>query len=240
MQLERPTADAVERLEHRPPRRGMLYATRTLVTLNRSVGAVLTFDAIRSRADKNGCAPPQTRSGNATHPKPSRPRGTTMPRKRRRHGFKHGAVHVRFWAHVRKKGECLIWTGARATNGVPVIRAEHRGLNLPARRVAWEMRAGRIPEGKTARPNCGDDRCVRFEHLALGGFERENAGRAKVTVALAAEIHRRRDAGETQAAIARALRLGRRTIWSVVHGQHWTAESSTVARPVDNARGGTK
>lgn len=53
------------------------------------------------------------------------------------------------------------------------------------------------------------------------GLPGEANGRAKLTIVLAAEVRRRVSAGESQAAVARSLGVGKSTIGRVVRGECW-------------------
>lgn len=73
----------------------------------------------------------------------------------------------RFEAKVDRSGEHHVWTGSAKADGTGKLKID--GKTVSARRVAWELAHGSLPQGVEVRGCAGDKRCVRVEHLTLGG-----------------------------------------------------------------------
>jgi integrase len=71
----------------------------------------------------------------------------------------------RFEAKVDRSGAHDVWLGARQADGVGLLRAS--GKVTTARRVAWELERGRLPDGARLRGCPDEPACVRVSHLAL-------------------------------------------------------------------------
>lgn len=69
-----------------------------------------------------------------------------------------------FAARTERRGECLIWTGAKGRRGYGQLRAS--GRKVQAHRFAWELEHGPIPEGVKIdhRYHC-DPACCEVSHL---------------------------------------------------------------------------
>jgi hypothetical protein len=74
-------------------------------------------------------------------------------------------VVERFEALVDRSGPHEVWRGAADRNGVPQMRVE--GRLTTARRAAWELERGPLPQGVRIRGCAGAPRCVRVDHLTL-------------------------------------------------------------------------
>ena len=69
-------------------------------------------------------------------------------------------------AMSEQRGECVVWCGWINTGGYG--RLYHKGRNLYAHRVAWELANGReIPKGMMIDHLCRNRACLRPEHLRL-------------------------------------------------------------------------
>lgn len=124
---------------------------------------------------------------------------------------------ARFWAKVdvRRAGECWPWKNATNEHGYGLIRVN--GGNVKAHRLALELSDGvrRMPDEKV-RHRCDNPPCCNPAHLIPGTqadniadmVERGRVARgaqkpnSKLTPADVAEMRRRRQNGETQAALA--------------------------------------
>lgn len=69
-----------------------------------------------------------------------------------------------FAARTERRGECLIWTGAKGRRGYGQLKVS--GRKMQAHRFAWEQVHGPIPEGVLIdhRYHC-DTACCEVEHL---------------------------------------------------------------------------
>lgn len=74
-------------------------------------------------------------------------------------------VAERFQALVDRNREHHLWRGAVDRNGVPQFRVN--GRLTTARRVAWELHHGPLPDGTRVRGCADEPRCVRADHLSL-------------------------------------------------------------------------
>lgn len=61
---------------------------------------------------------------------------------------------------TREDGDCLLWTGARDTNGVPVIKIIGHNKLIAAKRVLAIL-SGQNIEGKFMVSTCGCDHCMK-------------------------------------------------------------------------------
>ena len=74
-------------------------------------------------------------------------------------------VAARLNSLTERRGTHLLWTGATDRNGVPQIRVD--GRLTTARRVAWELERGPLPDGARIRRCAAESRCVRVDHLTV-------------------------------------------------------------------------
>ena len=75
-----------------------------------------------------------------------------------------------FWRHVKKDGECLVWTGAKNRRGG--YGKLHRVINgeskmFLAHRYHWEIENGPVPEGKQLDHLCRTRVCVNLSHMEV-------------------------------------------------------------------------
>ena len=79
-------------------------------------------------------------------------------------------VRRRFEAKVDRSGDHHLWQGASKPDGTGIVKVDGR-LQL-ARRVAWELANGTVPDGARVE-RCPDDAaCVRVDHLLLAGVSK--------------------------------------------------------------------
>lgn len=73
-----------------------------------------------------------------------------------------------FLRHVRRDQEtgCDVWTGSIGLWGQG--RIHQKGRMVSAHREAWRRAHGPIPTGKWILHRCGNQKCVRIEHLYIG------------------------------------------------------------------------
>jgi hypothetical protein len=104
--------------------------------------------------------------------------------------------------HTPHLGRCWQWTAAKIT-GYGVIKVG--GKNKAAHRLMYEMKVGRIPDGKLVLHKCDNHSCVRPSHLFVGThldnmtdmeikgrsvrLQGEQSGSAKLTLAQARKIY---------------------------------------------------
>lgn len=71
----------------------------------------------------------------------------------------------RFAAKTRREGECVVWTGARSSDGYGLFWAD--GTMVLAHRWAYEQARGPIPARLVLDhiPTCRNRPCVRVTHL---------------------------------------------------------------------------
>lgn len=67
-------------------------------------------------------------------------------------------------ARCEEVGECWEWQRYINSNNTPHVR--YQGKPMSARRVAWEMVNGPVPDGKRIAYTCGNYRCICPAHSA--------------------------------------------------------------------------
>ena len=123
-----------------------------------------------------------------------------------------------------KTDGCWEWQGAFDTRGYGRIAVD--GKDVRAHRFAFELLHGPIPEGHHVLHKCGNWRCVRPDHLALGKTPvthatGETSVNAKLTEAEVKEIRSRAAAGETMAKLAAGSGVSRTSIWRIINRETW-------------------
>lgn len=131
---------------------------------------------------------------------------------------------------------CWEWFGARDNHGYGVIWDQRTGRNRHVTRVVWELAWGvTLPDETEVCHTCDHPPCVRPTHLFTGTHldnfaDARRKGRirrgegipwAKLTEADVREIRRRKEAGETQTAIAKAFGVRQSSVSDIVRGHTW-------------------
>ena len=155
----------------------------------------------------------------------------------------HNAVHRDFWSHVRRQGDCLIWTKYRDPRGYGKFSVHVPGSGTPgiaenwlAHRFAWTLVHGAIPDGMCVLHACDNPSCVNPNHLWLGdradnARDRDEKGRggpsirkgddhgmAKLTAEQVFEIRAANKGGN---ALAFRFGVARSTITRIRNRQNW-------------------
>lgn len=71
---------------------------------------------------------------------------------------------ARFWRRVDKSGECWVWTGASAGRK-PFPPMPY----MSAYRFAYLDTGHQVRQNESIEPGCGNNYCVRPEHMNVGG-----------------------------------------------------------------------
>ena len=106
-------------------------------------------------------------------------------RRWRRHGDPRGGGRCystpeeAFAARAERRGECLIWTGAKVSTGYGQLQVN--GRSTLAHRYAWECENGPIPDGMLIDHICHNQACVDVEHLRLATWQQNSRNRAGAT-----------------------------------------------------------
>jgi hypothetical protein len=72
----------------------------------------------------------------------------------------------RFWAKVNRTEDCWLWTGSKFQSGAGQFKASN-GLKTAAQ-FSWVLHYGPIPPGQRVKTICGDNSCIRPDHLTTG------------------------------------------------------------------------
>lgn len=139
---------------------------------------------------------------------------------------------------LAKKDQCLVWTGARTTQGYGLIGNGFGKKILLTHRAAYELSTGISPVGKVVRHTCDNPPCCNPDHLLLGTQldnrndmlerKRDNVARgerqacAKLTEESVLKIRQQYACGSvTITTLAEDFGVARRTAGDVIHRKTW-------------------
>ena len=158
---------------------------------------------------------------------------------------------VTFWdrvySHIKQRGNCVEFTGAKDSCGYGRINRDGKLVRL--HRAVWERDHGPIPTGMVIMHTCDNPPCVNPLHLALGtqtanikdmwSKERgarqfgnrhtlgkhinvgEKHGLSKFTNDDVAKIKMRLKQGEKVAHVAAEFKVSRAAIYHIKRGDRW-------------------
>ena len=147
------------------------------------------------------------------------------------------SVEERLAAYTKRKGKCLVWTGAvndkDKTKGYGVIQI--LGRTKFVHQVAYELAHGKIPRGKVVRHTCDNRLCCEPTHLILGSHKENTQdmvdrgrsakgskhGRAKLTEKDVLAIREANSKGTKQAELARNYSVAETTIEAILKRKTW-------------------
>lgn len=125
----------------------------------------------RSRAKGNKCA-----CGCGVH--------TSTPESEYVRGHRPHPTLAEVWSrHVSVTDGCWQWTGYVRPAGYGQVGIPGVRRTIDAHRASWLIHVGPIPEGAYVLHDCDNKRCVRPDHLHLGGHKdnmREAAERGRI------------------------------------------------------------
>lgn len=127
--------------------------------------------------------------------------------------------------------ECWIWTGAKSSEGYPLIYDKMLGCQTTAARYYYKKRYGQIPFGyRIARDpdKCatGDVSCVNPAHAAL------TVGKTRLTPDDIRVIRRRRDEGEPLGMIAHDYKTSVSAVSRIAACKTWRHVPGDLECPV--------
>jgi len=157
-------------------------------------------------------------------------------------------IKSKFYEKIDKAGpgDCWNWLGAINDSGYGIVSLG--GRNLRAHRVSWELKNKKqIPDGKCVLHRCDNRPCVNPDHLFLGtradnvsdmddkGRRKSGigngSGQAKLSEADISEIWKATFRGETNREIAGKYGVSHTSIWQVLNGRTWVAQTREMPRP---------
>lgn len=140
---------------------------------------------------------------------------------------------VRFFSMTRRRGKCLIWTGALRQGHRPYGRFTFDGKARSAHRWIYEQVHGKLRDDIDVMHKCDNPSCVEIAHLTIGTrsdniqdavrkgrvLDGERHPGAKLTAWMVREIRRLyATGGYSQRELAEQFGVSASTISSVVNG----------------------
>jgi hypothetical protein len=148
----------------------------------------------------------------------------------------HRPATARFWAQVQKGDGCWEWTSRTVVDGYGHLNVG-QGKKVLAHRFSYDLHCGPIPEGQLVLHHCDNRLCVRPDHLFLGDhdanmkdmvakgrkadFRGEKNPNARLTAEDAADVRRRRAAGEPRKEVAKRFRISTAMVSLITVGKSW-------------------
>jgi hypothetical protein len=131
-------------------------------------------------------------------------------------------IPERFWARIKREGDCWIWTGGKnVRNGRVYGRTYIEGGRRQAfvQRIAYELSTGQLlPRGAIIKQRCDNLLCINPNHLYRAKRSRANA---KLTSNQVIEIREQHAAGTTVAELSRLYGVAQATIDNAVKRKTW-------------------
>lgn len=96
-----------------------------------------------------------------------------------KYGFPHGRRNIsetaRFWEKVDKSEGCWEWNATLSVDGgYGMFYVSSERPTVKAHRFSWEIHNGPIPKKVNVLHHCDNPKCVRPDHLFLGGYLENN------------------------------------------------------------------
>lgn len=146
-----------------------------------------------------------------------------------------------FWEKVKigKPEECWLWQGATCGTGLRYGNVYFGGKLVKARRVAYEIEIGKIPNGLLVCHKCDNPLCINPTHLFIGTCQDnvddkvrkgrqghgvslgEAHGRAIITASQAMEVRRLSKLGMGHREISSRTGVSKSNVSSIVRGRTW-------------------
>lgn len=128
---------------------------------------------------------------------------------------------------------CWVWMLSARKSGHATMRVN--GHTVSAYRIAYQVGVGPIPPGAMVLHRCDNPRCIRPDHLELGGQAKNMAdcsarrrtargahnGQARLSATAVGEIRGLRSSGTSQSAVAARFGVTGSTVGRIWRGESW-------------------